>query len=91
MTEIKITVVSFEQYTDYEFIDPATWFVMTATQDYYYFHTSKREVAQAKADELFGKGKYVVKTSKMQKTKSKLESGGLSCTGVSTRKGQKKY
>lgn len=90
MTEIKITVVSFEQYTDYEFIDPATWFVMTATQDYYYFHTSKREVAQAKADELFGKGKYVVKTSKMQKTKSKQEHGGVSVRGKQTMRGQKR-
>jgi len=91
MSELKITVVSYEEFTDIDFIPPATFYVMSATQDYYFFHTSKREVAQKEADELFGVGRYVVKASKTQKTKSKLESGGYSAVGVGTRKGQKKY
>lgn len=85
--EIEYIIVSYEQYTDYEFIEPGSFFVMSATQDYYFFKTSDRVKAQAKCDELFGKGKYTVKTSKNQKTKSKQEGGGLSATGSTTRKG----
>lgn len=84
--EIEYIVVSYEQYTDYEFIEPGSFFVMSATQDYYFFKTSDRSKAQAKCDELFGKGKYTVKTSKNQKTKSKQEGGGLSATGSNSRK-----
>lgn len=90
MTDLKVTVISYEEFTSIEFTPPSTFYVMSATQDYYFFHTSKRDVAQAEADELFGKGRYTVKASKMQKTKSKLESGGLSCSGTSTRRGQKR-
>lgn len=85
--EIEYIVVSYEQYTDYDFIEPGSFFVMSATQDYYFFKTSDRTKAQAKCDELFGKGKYTVKTSKNQKTKSKLESGGCSAYGTTSRRG----
>jgi hypothetical protein len=88
--EIKKTMVTYEQYTDYEFIDPATFYVVDAMQNYVYYHTSKRDVAQAAADSDYGKGRYTVKASKLQKVRSKLESGGLSCTGTATRKGQTK-
>ena len=89
--EIRVSVISYEQYVDYEYVDIATWFVVDAMQNYVYFHTAKRELAQQACDERYGKGKYTVKTSKIQKTKSKLESGGLSCYGTATRKGQKAY
>jgi hypothetical protein len=89
--EIEYIIVSYEQYTDYEFIEPGSFFVMSATQDYYFFKTSDRAKAQAKCDELFGKGKYTVKTSKNQKTKSKQEGGGLSATGSTTRKGSRAW
>lgn len=78
MSDIKISVISYEQYTDYDFIDPATYYVVNALQEYVYFHTSKREVAQNKADDMFGKGRYTVKASKIVKTKSKQENGGYS-------------
>ena len=84
--EIEYVIVSYLQYTDYEFIEPGSFFVMSATQDYYFFKTSDRVKAQAKCDELFGKGKYTVKTSKNQRTKSKQEGGGLSATGSNSRK-----
>lgn len=89
--EMRITIVSYEQFSEYTFIPPATFFVMNSLQEYYFFHTSKREEAQAEADNLFGKGKYTVKASKNQNTRSRLESGGYSCVGHNTRKGQKKY
>ena len=48
-------------------------------------------LAQAVADDYSGvKGKYKVVAAKISKTKSKLESGGLSCTGTSTKRWQKK-
>lgn len=90
MAEQKITTVVFEQFSDYEFIPPATFFIQNALGDYIFIHTSKREVAQSWVDEEYGKGRYTVKASKTQATKSKLESGGLSCTGTSSRKGQHK-
>lgn len=89
--EIRKTIVTYEQYTDYEFIDPATFFIVDAMQNYVYYHTSKREVAQKAVDEEYGKGRYSVKASKLQKLKSKLESGGQSVYATATTKGQKKY
>lgn len=65
MTDLKVTIVSYEEFTSIEFTPPSTFYVMSATQDYYFFHTSKRDVAQAEADELFGKGKYSVKAAKI--------------------------
>ena len=76
--DIRVSVVTFEEYSDYEYIDPATFFVVDAMQNYVYFHTAKRQLAQEKCDSMYGKGKYIVKASKMQKTKSKLEGGGYS-------------
>lgn len=85
--EIRVSVISYEQYTDYEYVEVATWFVVDAMQNYVYFHTSKREAAQAACDERYGKGKYTVKTSKIQKTKSSREDGGYSAYGNNSRKG----
>ena len=89
--EIEVVIVSYEQYTDYDFIDPGTYFSVSAMQEYYFYKTSDRVKAQEKCDEIFGAGRYVVKTSKTIKTKSKLESGGQSVYATATRKGQKKY
>jgi hypothetical protein len=89
--EVKVTVVSFEQFSDYEFNPPATFYIMDCLQNYHFVHTSDRKVAQDWVDETFGKGRYTVKASKIQKTKFKSESGTYSAVGVATRKGQKKY
>lgn len=85
--DIEVVIVSYQQYTDYEFIEPGTYFVMSASQDYYFFKTSDRTKAQAKCNELFGDGFYTVKTSKNIKTKSRLESGTYSAYGTSSRRG----
>lgn len=89
--DLKITTVTFEEFTDIDFIPPATFFFKDALGDIHFLHSSKREVCQEWVDEHYGKHKYKVIASKNQKTKSKLESGGLSCYGTATRKGQKKY
>lgn len=88
--EIEVVIVLFEDYTSYDFVEPGSFFSMSAMQDYYFYKTSDRKVAQDKCDEIFGPNRYVVKTSKNIVTKSKLESGGLSATGTSCRKGQKR-
>lgn len=77
----KITVVSYDEFTDIDFVPPASFFVMAFDQNgnqaYYFIHTSSRAIAQQWCDESFGKGRYLVKASKITKTKSKLESGGV--------------
>ena len=81
--EMKTTILSYDEYS--QMIDPpSTFFIRDAVGQYVFIHTSSRVKAQA-----CGKGKYTVIASRLQKTKSKLESGGLSCTGTATRKGQK--
>lgn len=87
--EIKVTVVSYQDYTSYDFVDPATYFSMSAMQEYYFYHTSDRLAAQKKCNELFGDNRYTVKTSKTVEGKSKQENGGYSAVGTATRKGQK--
>lgn len=88
--ELKITTVDYNTFTDYEFIPPATFFVMDSLQNYHFIHTSDRKVAQDWCDDYFGKSKYTVKASKEQKTKIKNEAGIYTCTGTSTRRGQKR-
>lgn len=89
--EIEVVVVSFADYTSYDFVEPGTYFSVSAMQEYYFYKTADRKIAQDKCDSLFGPNKYVVKTSKTIKTKSKLESGGQSVYATATTKGQKKY
>lgn len=88
--EVKTTVVSYEEFTDIEFTPPATFFIVDAMQNYVFFHTTSRQKAQQTCDGVYGEGKYTVKASRLQKTKSKLESGGLSVTGTQSRRGQKR-
>lgn len=88
---VKTTLVSYEEFTDYEFQPPATFYIMDSLQNYIFVHTSQRSVAQEVVDEMYGKGRYTVRAAKQQKGKSKREDGGYSAVGVGTRKGQKKY
>ncbi|RYY51297.1 MAG: hypothetical protein EOO06_00790 [Chitinophagaceae bacterium] len=85
--EIKVSYISYEEYTDYSYIDVATWFIVNALQQYVYFHTSDRAEAQRVCNEIYGAGFYTVKTSKIQKTKSSREDGGYSAYGNNSRKG----
>lgn len=87
---VKVTQVSYEEFTEYDFIPPANYYCMDSMQNYTFVHTSSREVAAKILEEIYGHSRYAVKASKIQKTKSKLESGGFSCVGHSTRRGQKR-
>jgi DNA polymerase III epsilon subunit-like protein len=87
---MSIVTVEFKQFTDWDFIPPGSYYIHNASGDYIFMKTSSRQLAQKYIDENYGKGKYTVIPSKDDKTKSKLESGGLSCTGTSTRRGQKR-
>lgn len=89
--KVKTTLVSYEEFTNYEFKPPATFYIMDSLQNYIFVHTSQRSVAQEVVDEMYGKGRYTVRAAKQQATKSKREDGGYSAVGVGTRKGQKKY
>lgn len=89
--EIEVVIVSFADYTAYDFVEPGTYFSVSAMQDYYFYKTSDRKAAQDKCDEIFGPSRYVVKTGKTIKSKSRLENGGQSVYATATRKGQKKY
>lgn len=85
--ELKITVVSFEEFGDIDFVPPSTFFYKNAMGDFTFIHTSSRLKAQEYVDEVTGvKNKYLVIASKLQKTKVKNESGELSCRGTATRK-----
>lgn len=70
---------------------PSNFYVLISTGDRIFYKTRDRKLAQEAADADWGKGKYVIRVVKDQKTKSKLESGLLSCYGTATRKGQKKH
>lgn len=65
--EIKVTVVSYEEFTDYEFQPPSSFFIMNSMQNYIFYHTRSRAAAQQKVDEEFGKGRYKVIASKLEK------------------------
>lgn len=89
--ELKVTVVSFEEFTDIDFTPPSTFYYKNALGDLVFLHTSSRQVAQDYVDNTTGiKGKYKVIASKLQKTKSKQENGEVSVRGVATRKGQQR-
>lgn len=89
MSKPKITVVSFEQFSNYEFIPPATFYIQSAMGDYIFIHTSSRAIAQEWVNEEYGKGRYTVKASKLQKGKE-LGEGSKPAFGTATRRGQKR-
>lgn len=85
--DIEVVIVSYQDYTSYDFQEPGMFFVMSASQQYYFFKTGDRAKAQTKCNELFGENFYTVKTSRNIKTKSRLESGTYSAYGTNTRRG----
>lgn len=86
--KVKTTLVPYEIYTEYDYIDCANFYIKTALGDRLYIYTNDRLLAQAVADDYSGvKGKYIVVASKISKTKSKREDGGYSAIGSNTRRG----
>lgn len=94
MTATKKTVktenITFEQFSAWDFMPPGTFYIRNALGDYLFLKTSDRKAAQDHVNAEFGKGRYTVVAAKIEAGKSKLESGGYSCTGTTTRRGQKR-
>jgi hypothetical protein len=81
--DLKVTVVSFEEFSDIDFIPPATFFFKDALGNINFLHSSKREVCQEWVDENYPpKGKYKVIASKIQKG-----NGNINASGTNSRKG----
>lgn len=87
---LKTVVVSYDSFSEWDFIAPGSFYIRPASGDYLFLKTSDRKAAQAFVNKEYGAGKYAVIPTKDQKTKSRLESGGLSCYGTATRRGQQK-
>lgn len=87
---VKTVAVDYNTFTEWDFIPPGSFFIRDASGWYIFIKTSDRKVAQDHINNEYGKGKYTVIPTKDQKSKSRLESGGLSCYGTATRKGQKR-
>lgn len=80
--------VTFEQFSEWDFLPPGSYYIRNAIGDYVFIKTSDRVAAQKYIDENYGKGKYRVIPSKDDKGKSRQENGGYTVTGTSTRRGQ---
>lgn len=85
----KITLVSYAEFAAWEFIPPATFFIKDAMGDYVFVHTAKRQVAQDWVDNEYGKGRYSVNASRLQKGKE-LGEDSKPAFGTATRRGQKR-
>ncbi len=81
MSKAKVTVVSYEEFTDIEFMAPANFYIKDAMGFYNYFHTRDRAVAQEWCNNIYGVGQYKVNASKISKSK-----GDNTCTGSETRR-----
>lgn len=64
----------------------SNWYILDALGNRVYYLTRNRADAQRQAD-LDYNGRYKIRAVKDQKSKSKQESGGLSCSGSNSRKG----
>lgn len=84
--EMKTITVTYEEFSDYEFTPPGSYYVRMATGDYLFVCTSDRKAAQVYIDTELGKGRYTIIPSKMTQPKS----GDYTASGTSTRRGQSK-
>lgn len=66
MSKCKTTIITFEEFTDDDFKKPSNFYIMDAMQNYMFFHTRERSVAQEWCDKIY-EGAYTVNASKMQK------------------------
>lgn len=85
----KITVVSYAEFSRWDFIPPATFYIKNALGEYIFIHTAKRSVAQDYIDSEYGKGRYSVNASRLQKGKA-LGEDSKPAFGTATRRGQRK-
>lgn len=85
--ELVTVTISYEDFTAYDHVPMGNFYFKNAMGDITYLKTSNKELAQAWIDEYSGiKGKYKAIPSKNSTSKSRLEDGGVSASGVNTRK-----
>lgn len=82
MSDVKTVVVTIEETQDPDFKEPSRWFVQNAMGDMVYFCCQKREKAQQACDDMYGKGRYTIKTTATVKNK-----GDVSARGTNSRRG----
>ena len=68
MTKPKITVISFYEFTDDQFIKPSNFYIKNALGEYVFFHSRSRDIAQQTCDDMYGKGQYTMNASRMSKS-----------------------
>lgn len=68
MPKVKTTTISFEEFTDDQFIKPSNHYVKNAMGDFTFFHSRDRATCQQACDEMYGAGQYKVNASKMGKS-----------------------
>lgn len=76
---MRTTFVSFEQFSDIEFEDPATYYIRTAL-GYVYMHTRDRKKAVDYIKKEYG-GIYEIRTSKTIKSKPKYDGFDVTARG----------
>ena len=81
---IKTITVSFEEYTDYMFQHPATYFYKDCMGNFIYICTRDRRKAQEYVDEQVGAGKYKIIAAKISKGKP-LGEGSRPVNATATR------
>jgi hypothetical protein len=80
--EVKTTRINFQDTHGEEFHEPSKFFVRDGLGDHVYFHCRTRDAAQAACDEMYGKGKYLIRTTATIKPR-----GDVSARGTNSRKG----
>lgn len=90
--EIRTTVVKADEleiWSDEEqtFVMnfPSKFYIVNCLGDYIFYHCRNRQDAQTACDQEYGKGFF-----NMRQAKQGQGSGNYTCTGTSTRRGQKK-
>lgn len=63
---MKTTTLTFEEFTDDNYRKPSNFYIMDAMQNYIFFHTRERSVAQEWCDKIYD-GAYKVNASKVSK------------------------
>lgn len=86
--KIQTVEVSYESFSEWDFLPPGSFYIRNAMGDYTFFKTSNRKAAQDAVNETYGNGRYTVVAAKIEKTKVRSENGEYTCRGTSTRRGQ---
>lgn len=82
--EIKTSIITYEQFSEWNFIPVALFYVRMATGDFLYIHTSNRQEAQKVVDNELGVGRYTVNASRLESKPPRTESG-FTATGTNYR------